>query len=185
MKRKITTRKLSLNHPGFSLVELLAVVAVLGVLGTVMFSMLSSSLRSSRRADVLTDVQQNGNSVLTQMTRAIRYARSIEAPASCYSGPTPSPVEVTSLTIRNSDNFTTTYSCDNLPNGSISSNSGDLTDTNIAVTACSFTCTQNTAYDLPTIGISFTLNRRTASSLVENSTPLTFQTTISPRNISY
>lgn len=172
------------RREGFTLVELLAVVGILGIVGSILFGVLYTTLRGSNKSESLLVLQQNGQNVLSQMTKSIRFAKKIEVPTSCYSGPAPTPVATTSVTLRNLDNGSTRFSCDNLPTGTISSNSASLLDTSlVAVTSCSFTCTQNTLYDAPSITILFTLAKKTAGSVIPDDTTSPFQATVSLRNV--
>lgn len=170
-------------HCGFTLVELLAVISITGVVGTIMFGILFATLQGANKSESLSAIQQNGNFVITQMSRMIRFASAIEDPPSCYTGPTPTPVSQTSLTIRNNDNKTTVFSCD-LESGTIASNGATLLDpTTVAVTDCSFTCQQNTPNDFPTVTITFTLNKKNNNSFAENNSPIQFQTSVTLRNV--
>ena len=168
---------------GFTLVELLAVMVVLIAVGGIIFVVLFASLRGSNRAALLTDVQDNGDYTLTQIARTIRFAQAVESPSSCVLGPTPTPVATSSVTIRNHDQSEITYSCTTGTGGTIASNGASLLDTQrVEVESCSFTCSQNSIYESPTIGISFTLNKKDSNNLVDNNAPVTFQTTITLRN---
>lgn len=170
---------------GYTLIEILAVIAIFGVIGTIVFGILTTALQSSNKSEGLMTVQQNGSYALSLMSRMIRYSKQITSPTSCYSGPTPTPVSDTSLTIENLDGHSTTFSCDGLPTGTIASNGASLLDTqSVAVTSCTFSCTQSTAYDVPSVTISFILNKRNSNTLVENNSPVTFQTTVTLRNLS-
>jgi len=168
---------------GFTLVEMLAVLAITGLVGTLMFQTLSSTLRGANKSDSIATIQQNGNFALSQMSRMIRYSVSLESPDSCYSGPTPTPMESNSITIRNVDNNTTTFSCDT-SSGAIASNSANMLNSSaVAVTACSFSCVQASPHDSPTMTISFTLNKKNGNDLVENNSPIHFQTSVVLRNV--
>ncbi len=174
---KVYLKKKSL---GFTLIELLAVVAVLGVVGSILFSVLFTTLRGSNRSDSLGLVSQNGKSALSQVTKMIQYAKSLEVPTTCYINDSETSVATDSVKIRNFDNNITEFSCQN---NTISSNSASLLDTSqVRTTSCSFTCTQETAYDTPTITVSFTVAKVGENLLFENSATLPFETTVSLRN---
>jgi prepilin-type N-terminal cleavage/methylation domain-containing protein len=183
-KKKFFRSNKNQFQSGFTLVEMLAVLAITGVVGTLMFQTLSSTLRGANKSDSIATIQQNGNFALSQMSRMVRYAVQLESPTSCYSGPTPAPVVSSSITILNLDNHSTTFSCDT-SSGSFASNSANMLNTQaVAVTACSFSCYQANPYDSPTMTISFTLNKKNANNLVENNSPVNFQTSITMRNIN-
>lgn len=175
--------KISLKmRAGFTLVELLVVLAITGVAGTVILGALSSTFRGANKSDSISTIQQNGNFVMAQLSRTIRYAANLQSPTSCYTGSS-IPVTLSSITILNSDNNQTTFACD-LSSGSIASNGANLLNAqSVAMTACSFSCSQPTPYNAPTVTISFTLNKRNQNSLVENNSPITFTTSVNMRNV--
>jgi len=182
MKKQSVKLKQKRLVKGFTLVELLAVIAITGVVGTLMFGILFTTLRGANKSESLGAIQQNGDAALSQMTRMVRFASELNDPAGCYTGPTPTPIVQTSITIRNVDNGSSTFSCD-LIAGTMASNGASMLDTtSIAVTACSFTCLQNTPNDFPTIMISFTLNKKN-NTLVENKAPQTFTSNVTLRNV--
>lgn len=176
-------KKLFSLQKGFTLVEMLAVIIVLVTVGGIVFGVLFASLRGSNRATLLSDVQDNGDYALTEMARVIRFSQAVVTPDSCVLGPTPTPISTTSITVRNVDRSLVTYSCTTGSNGTIASNGANLIDTRaVKVTSCSFTCSQNSIYEAPTIGISFTLNKKVTSSNVDSNAPVVFQTTVNLRN---
>lgn len=171
------------RQAGFTLIELLAVISIMGVVGTLMFGILFTTLQGANKSQSVSTIQQNGDFVLGQISRMLRFASGLENPATCYTQLTPTPVQQTSITILNNDNNTTTFSCD-LASGTIASNGAALLDpSTVAVTACSFTCQQNTPNDFPTFTITFTLNKKNNNNLVENSSPIIFSTSVTLRNI--
>ncbi len=173
-----------LRKAGFTLVELLAVIVVIASIGGIVFGVLFASLRGSNKSTNVTALQQNGNYVLSQITKMIRNARSLEYPSPCFSESGGSIATTSSVIIENPDAGQTTFSCDNIPNGTISSNSASLVDTSsVVVTACSFTCSQNSFYNFPSITISFTLSKKYSSGVVDTTTPASFQSTIIMRNL--
>lgn len=178
-KRFFTSRCAS--H-GFTLVELLVVLAISGVAGTIILAALSSTFRGATKSDSISTIQQNGNFVMAQITRSVRYASDLQSPTTCYTG-TESPVVSSSITVLNSDNFPTTFACDT-SNGSIASNGANLLNAQaVAVTACSFTCSQSSPYSSPTISISFTLNKKNGNTMTENNSPITFTSSVNLRNV--
>ncbi len=173
----------SCHKLGFTLVELLAVIVVMASIGGIIFGVLFASLRGSNKSTNVTTLQQNGNYALSQITKMIRNARSLEYPSPCFSE-TGYIATTSSIIIENADAGRTTFSCDNLPNGTLSSNSASLIDTSsVVVTACSFTCTQSSLYNFPTITISFTLSKKYSSGVVDTTTPSFFQSTVIMRNL--
>jgi len=62
---------------GFTLVELLVVVGLVLIIGTVGTSIITSVLRSYNKAQIINEIEQNGNYVLSLMESQIRNARSV------------------------------------------------------------------------------------------------------------
>ena len=70
-------RKRILNfQSGYTLIELLAVITIVVVVGVIITGILISSLRGGSKSNVLDNVRQNGNSTITQMSKMIIYAQS-------------------------------------------------------------------------------------------------------------
>lgn len=166
---------------GFTLVELLVVLALSGVAGTIILVSLSNTFRNASKSDSVSTIQQNGNFVMSQLTRMIRFASDLQLPTSCYTGSS-TPVASTSITILNQDNLPTTFACDT-GNGSIASNGANLLNSQaVTVTACTFSCIQTSPYDSPTMTVSFTLNKKNGNSAVENNSPIVFTSSVNMRN---
>jgi len=184
-RQKIKNKKLTSFRlrSGFTLVELLAVITITGVVSTLMFGILFTTLKGADKSESVSKLQENGNFALSQMSRMARYAIKLQDPDTCYSGVSGSPVTSSEITILNADNRSTTFACDETA-GTISSNSANLLDSStVSMTECSFSCSQATAYDLPSLTISFTLNKQGTNALVENNSPVQFQTTVTLRNV--
>ena len=161
---------------GFSLVELLSAVAIFSVIGIIVVSILTLTLRGSRKADLTESLRQNGDVVLSKVVRSIRYAKSIDDPL-CIPSATASAITITTLTDQE-----TTLSCDS--NG-ITLNTLPLIDTNtILVQDCSFVCRQPTLTDSPTVTVQFTLSSNNTSNFFEQNVTIPFQATVMMRNLN-
>jgi prepilin-type N-terminal cleavage/methylation domain-containing protein len=174
--------KLLDQSEGFTLIEVLAAMAVFVTVSGVILSILFVSLRGSRKSDVIVSARQNGDVAMSQMVRMIRYAKSLDSPTSCV----PSSSSLTSITITSSDDNQTVFSCPVNSGDGIASNSASLVDTTaVSVSACSFSCSQPSLNDPPTITIGFTLAALGGGNLVEGKTTLPFQTSVTMRNYNY
>lgn len=65
---------------GFTLVEILVVMAIVAVMGTIMVVIFTNTLRGSNKAGILSNIKQNGQGVLENMDKAIRGADNIVCP---------------------------------------------------------------------------------------------------------
>lgn len=169
---------------GFTLVEMLAVIIVFIFVGGIMLSILVTSLRTSSKTDTLSAVRENGNYVITQMSKTIRDARGLVSPFPCVT-----PTTVSSITILDTDQDQITYTCSILPTptpGSIASNSASMIDTSVvSVSDCSFTCMQDSESQLPIIQINFSLKQNNTSKFAEKTiSNVSFQTSVVMRNIT-
>lgn len=185
---------LNFNQKGYTLIELLTVIVVVVVVGTIIAGILVSSLRGGSKSNVLNNVRENGNYAIVQMSKMITYAQSFNGASIDglnYSSdctvvippppsPTPVPISYQYIKITSFDGGQTVFSC---ANSAIASNGASLIDTSsIAVSSCSFSCTQDNYGQLQTIGINFTLAQKSTANLVEKNATVSFQTSIRIRN---
>lgn len=168
-----------LNTRGFTLIELLVVMSIFVIVGGLIVATLFISLRGSNKSETMAVVKENGNFALSQMVKQIRYARSLDAPASCVPTSNSPTLTITSL----ADDGQTTFSCPVSQATPITSNSAALIDSNaVSVTYCSFTCSQNNLSEPPRVTIQFTLTSNNANGLVESSSSIPFQSSVIMRN---
>lgn len=127
---------------GFSLIELLVVLAVVGVVFGVALTTLASIIRSSTKSSIFSQVKQNGDVAMEQMVRSIRNAVDVCVEAGntikIYTSKVTCPA--TNETI----SFVCTVSSGNV-NGSIKRNGTPITNESLAdpkrgvrVSACDF-----------------------------------------------
>ncbi|SRR6266571_1262064 len=169
----------TMTNKGFTLIELLAVIAIFGVISTIILSILVIGFRGGKKSDLLNTIRQNGDIAMSQMERKIRYAQSLNTPASCVSTQSDlSAIAITSL----DDNVQTTYTCSGT---TIASNGASLIDsTAFTVSSCSFSCSQPTVADPPTVVIQFTLSSKTTNNFIESNASIPFQTSVTMRNVN-
>lgn len=187
MKNKLRIKFHLSSHGGFTLIELLTVMVVFVSVSGIVVAILFSALRGTNKTNTVDVVRQNGNYVISQMTKMIRFAKKLESTCN----PT-----LTSIAIKNLDDGQTIFSCCSTLPATIASSSGtenctpatrtSLLNTNaVALVSCSFTCNRTDVSDMPIIGINFSLNRAGSSSFVEriaSATAIPFQTSVSMRN---
>lgn len=155
---------------GFTLIEMLVSVAILGTVGLISTQIFFTTLRGAGKADIIREVKQNGDYALTAMERMIRNSVGV---SSLCNGTAQS-----SLTIKNLDSKATTFS---LAGGQIASNSGIfLTNNKVSVSGLSFTC-MSTLGKPDVVNISFTVVQANAGAGAEEVSGMDFQTTVSLR----
>lgn len=70
------------NLRGFTLVEILVVIGITAIVGTILVVIFTNTLRGSNKAQILAVIKQNGQSVLENMDKTIRNAYNVVCPAS-------------------------------------------------------------------------------------------------------
>ncbi|MDE2026451.1 MAG: type II secretion system protein [Patescibacteria group bacterium] len=177
---------------GFTLIELLAVIIVFSLVSGIGTVILVTSLRTSTKTDTLTNVKQNGNFVISQMSKIIRDATDVSSPTCTISANNLTPIPtITSISVTSSSGSIATFSCDSTNNTILYSTSDSPTpqpfmDTSVvSTTSCGFTCSQTSETDYPVVGISFSLVSAKPTGIVENvasNNPIVFSTNITLRN---
>ncbi len=67
------------NQQGFTLIEILVVITIIGVLTGITADIFIQIVRGSNKANVVTEIKQNGDNILNQLERTIRNAEEITA----------------------------------------------------------------------------------------------------------
>jgi len=171
------------NGAGFTFIEMIVAISIMGIVALIGTGFLLTSLSSSGKAEINKEVRQNGNFALSIMEGLIISAENI----SC---PTADEIDVIDI-----NGQLTKFICyDSAPDYKISSVSSTfsppttttyiLTADNVAVTDCNFTCT--TIVGNPTtVGIGFTVSQKTTGLLTprpNEKSSVSFQTQVSTRN---
>lgn len=167
------------NAKGFTLIEILTSITILAFIGAITVGVITITLRTTKKSDLMEVARQDSDSALTQMVKNIRYAASLDNPVSCVGSKTVSSITITSVTTHTQ----TTYDCSA---GTIKSNGASLFNTNAVQTkpgTCSFVCSQTTINDPPTITIKYTLVPATSGIFAETNFSLPFESSVTMRNV--
>jgi prepilin-type N-terminal cleavage/methylation domain-containing protein len=70
---------MKINQKGFTLIEILVVIAIIGVVMGITSDVFIQIIKASNKANIVTEVKQNGDSVLNQLDRIIRNAEEVSA----------------------------------------------------------------------------------------------------------
>ncbi|KKQ96890.1 MAG: hypothetical protein A3C27_00505 [Candidatus Levybacteria bacterium RIFCSPHIGHO2_02_FULL_39_36] len=170
---------------GYTVVELLAVVAILMIVSGIVIGILYSTLRGSAKTKITTDISQNGNYAISVISDIIVDSTNITKIggsdiADCTSSP-----EGSSITFKRLNGNFTNLACENQ---TITSDSASLINTNLAELVdgtCSFYCSQlsNDPYAIPIVRVKFKLQDK-GTGLSETKASSTFETSVSLRNYS-
>jgi len=161
---------------GFTLIEMMMVVGILGIIVVLGSGAFFSILRGSTKTKTLQMVKQNGDYAISVMERMIRNARALVSPVSDST--------VSSITIKNPDGGETTFSCEGDP-ATIASNGASLLSSEVEVDDCAniFDVAVGQAGIKPAVvEINFTLTQAKTTNRPEEQAEVNFQTTVSLRN---
>lgn len=181
---------LSKSDAGYTLVELLAVLIILVSVGVVITAILVTSLRGGNKSNTTNDVRQNGNYIISQMSKMIAYSKSFDGVSitgatdsyvkDCTAVNSPPGTAYKYIKTTSFDGGTTVFSC---TGDTIASNGANLIDINtLSVSSCNFYCIQENKISPVSINVTFTLSKKNPGFFAENQTIIPFDTTITPRN---
>lgn len=187
---------------GFTLIEILVVVALLSTVGLITAVILYSSLRGGEKTKLILSAKENGNYAVSIFSREARYANyfyglSPDGATSSYSvDACSSAVSYPYAKIVNSANEELVFAC--VGNGITLTRDGktenliNTTQVGVVPSSCGFTCKSATTVGSYTLGLSFQLIDRfsvTPSASVENVvfekrlvSPIRFETSVTLRN---
>lgn len=163
---------------GFTLIEILVVVGILGLIAVIGTNMFFSILKGETKTRVLAEVKQNGNYALSVMGRMIRNAKEI---TSCTSN-------MQTITIKNPDREETTFDLSGtriasrsaLGTGYLTSDKVRIDKTDPVNKPYRFDCTAVTGSPA-VITIRFTLSQPGVATRPEEQATVDFKTTVSLR----
>lgn len=178
------------NESGYTVVELLAVVAILVIVTGVISALISQTLRGSNKSNITNQVAQAGNYASSLISSSVIKAQDVVAVdgvpvENCTENPTGSSIE---LQMSDDPNDTILYACTSVDDtDTIASNSASLIDSSrlrASPDACYFTCLQefNDPYTPPIIEFGFTITQASDNPLFENQNSAPFETSVLMRN---
>lgn len=164
--------KLKVISAGFSLIEILVTVALVGIVTVTATGLFTYSLRSNQKTRSILEVKQVGDNAISIMANKIRQA-DLE-PNICEVSPTAAD----EITVVN-DDVATVFVCST---GGITSNGNNLIGTDLKIdNADCFICYADDLGGPAVVEISFTLAKRSGTN-PQSDVSLDFMTSVSLRN---
>jgi len=165
------------NCLGFTLIEMMVVVALFSVIALMAVNIFFITLRTGVKAELVKEIKQNGDYAVSTMERMIRNAREIHSDTTCDGS------SQSSIKIVNPDYLTTEFSCGSQIASQSAVATTYLTSSELTVdlSSCFFTC-QRPVSNPETVTISFTLSQTGTPDRPEEIASATFQTAISLRS---
>lgn len=175
IKWRIENKKME-NQKGISLLEVLIVITVFAILGVIVSGSIILSIAGSKKTESIVKVRENISYSMGIIERQLRNA---DAVVDC-----PNP-DSQVIDYQDQDGNTTSFSCVNVPPASgedsyVASGSSRLTNSDIIITGCSFSCTPETTTNPPLVTIS--IEAKDAKALGAQSSQVTSATQIYLRN---
>lgn len=134
-----------LHKYGYSLIEILVILAIFAMLGIVLAQVLFSTLRETRKTDATSKVRSNLDYAFGVIERQVHNAKEV---TSCPAGV---------INFKDQLGNLTSFSCLNIGvDGYIASGSARLTSNDVSVTSCNLTCDLGTGNILSSVTISLT-----------------------------
>jgi prepilin-type N-terminal cleavage/methylation domain-containing protein len=168
---------------GFTLIEILVVVGLLGIIMVTVTNIFFSGLKAKRKTDSINVIKQSGSYAMGVMSKMIKNATE----ATCSA-------DQKSITITNYDETTTTFwyegshGCSSQVeskrialDSSVDADDTCLTADNLYLSDYSFSCNDDSIGNPPTVTINFTLSNGTLSDIIGYASEH-FTTTVSLRN---
>lgn len=154
---------------GLSVFELLVVVTIFAIIAVIANQAFFSTLRGGAKSEVGVKVKDNANYVISSMERGLYSAREI---VTCSDTAGTNDQEIIYKDINLVE---TSYSCADVDDdtGYVSSGSARLTASDVAVTACSFVCTQTGT--VKTVDINLTLEEGATENALRSEEKDSFQ----------
>jgi len=171
---EVINQGVSRSPTGFTLIEVLMTVFILGIVIVVGGNLFFSILKGASKTELTKEVKQNGDYAMAVMERMIKGATALD----CTGAPS-------AITITSPDSLPTIFRClAGVGVTKIASNSGALTGDNVSLGAScpgslSFICYEDVSP--PKVKVSFTLYQKGSSTRPEEQAQVPFQTTVSLR----
>ena len=165
---------------GFTLIEILVVIGLLGIIVAVGSNMFFTTLKSSTKSKILTVVKQNGDYALTIMERLIRDSEKVIVNSDgvlCEAG-------MNKLKVKRLDGSEIEFTCEGegTAGSLIASNSARLTSPEVKIDNCSFDCFSQGEFYPQIVKINFTLSQLAETIRVEEQAIIDFEATVTTRN---
>lgn len=175
--------KLSAKVRGFTFIEMLVSLSIIGVVALIASGFLISSLRTSGKAELNKIIRQNGNYALSVAEGLIINSKKV----SCGdpNDPIPSTKEVW---ITDINDQLSKFICDDAAAFKISSSSGaalpvsvDLTGSNVEARDCTFACVVVSGRPT-TVNIKFTVQQKGTTGSPNDQSKIIFETKVVTKN---
>lgn len=165
---------------GYTLIELVVAVGILGVLAVAATNLFFSAIRGGGKVDVTTEVKQNGQFALSRIEQLTRNSLTVEACAGNEADP-----EAVSVTLTARDRTQLIFSCEEVAEGTgyIASNTERLTSDRVVVTECAFWCEGvGDSFRPPLVKAAFTLRQAGTAGDVSEAAAAQFSTSVGLRS---
>lgn len=151
------------KHKGFTLLELVMVLAILGIIIPAGFSMFIASMRAQLKVNMLQEVKRNGDTSLSVIENLIKSRtvslQQLDGTSICNTANTTYSAGDVYFVDQESERFRFHLVGDTIASDSSSIGSISLTNAKVAVTDFTLTCAKETSFTTPIISIAYTVSQ--------------------------
>lgn len=171
------------TNRGFTLIEILVVIGLLGIIVAIGSNMFFTTLRSSGKSKTLTRVKQNGDYALSTIERLIRDSEKVIT----NSDGSLCEASMNKIKVKRIDGSEIEFECldEGIATGYIASTSAvraRLTSDEVKLDSCSFDCSSQGEFYPQIVSIDFTLSQAAVTTRLEEQASVNFKTTVNTRN---
>lgn len=165
---------------GFSLVELVVVVAIMGIVSLLGLRSLQRTIVTGGKSQVVNSVRENGDYAITEIERILRSATEVTHIGATYLANARCPntaITGDGITLKLQDNL---YSAISFSNNNITVNGNEILSENVRITSLKFSCSQPD-FAAATVSVRLTISQGDSRQQNEYLNE-TFQTTVKLRS---
>lgn len=176
-----------MKRNGFTLIEVIVAISVFGIIGILTSVILINTVRSAKKAQIITVVRQNGQAALDQISRGLRGAGSLDTSILC-DGTTKYSSSFTYYDLQSIQQIYTVSNNTILYTNGANPASSLLDSNTVLASNVQFVCTASSAnsYAAPIVDISFDLTPAQGTQAIGPdglTSPIHFQTSVVLRNL--
>lgn len=167
---------------GFSLLELVLVLSILGIIVPAGFSMFMASMRAQLKVSILQEVKRNGDTALSVIENLIKSRtqslQQLDGTPICNSSGSSYALGDVYFVDPEAQRFRFHMSGNQIASDSSSIGSSFVTSPKVAVTNFSITCEKETSFTPPIISIGYTVSQARETTRAEEQSTLDYLTKV-------
>lgn len=173
---------MGMKKNGFSLLELVLVLAILGIIVPAGFSIFMSSIRAQLKVSLLQEVKRNGDTALSVMENLIKSRtqslQQLDGTPICNAAGTTYSAGDVYFVDPEANRFRFHMSGDQIASDSSAIGSSFLTNAKVSVTDFTLTCEKSSSFTPPIISVGYTVSQASDTTRAEEQATLNYLTKV-------